>query len=147
MQHDSDQEPSGVFRSPLLYSSAILVIVAAVVGWILYSRWQENRAFAERTAAETRSQDQRTVELMGGDKFEILNLYVTPLSIDAGDTAEVCYGVANAKQVRLDPPAGPVWPSYSRCVDVTPRKDTTYTLTAVDAAGNSKTATVTLRVH
>jgi hypothetical protein len=147
MQHDSDQEPSGVFRSPLLYSSAILVIVAAVVGWILYSRWQENRAFAERTAAETRSQDQRTVELMGGDKFEILNFYVTPLSIVAGDTAEVCYGVANAKQVRLDPPAGPVWPSYSRCVDVTPRKDTTYTLTAVDAAGNSKTATVTLRVH
>jgi hypothetical protein len=147
MQHDSDQEPSGAFRSPLLYSSAILVIVAAVVGWILYSRWQENRAFAERNAAQTRSQDERTVELMGGDKFEILNFYVTPLSISVGDTAEVCYGVANAKQVGLDPPAGPVWPSYSRCVDVTPRKDTTYTLTAEDAAGNSKTATVTLRVH
>jgi hypothetical protein len=147
MQYDSDQEPSGIFRSPLLYSSAVLVVVAAVVGWIFFSRWQENRAFAERAAQQTRLQDQRIVDAMGGDTFEIMNFYVTPLSIEAGESAEVCYGVANAKQVHLDPPVGPVWPSYSRCLDVTPRKDTTYTLTAEDAAGNTKTATVTLRVH
>jgi hypothetical protein len=147
MQHDSEQESSGAFRNPLLYSSAILVVVAAVVGWILFSRWQENHAYAERAAQQTRAQDQRTVELMGGDTFKILNFYVTPVSIANGESAEVCYGVANAKQVRLDPAAGPVWPSYSRCLDVAPHKDTTYTLTAEDAAGNTKTATTTLHVH
>ena len=147
MQNDSDQEPSGVFRNPLLYSSVVLVVVAAVVGWMFFSRWQENRAYDERASQRTRAQNQRTVELMGGDKFEILDFYVSPVSIEAGESAEVCYSVANAKQVRLDPPAGPVWPSYSRCLDVAPHKDTTYTLTAEDAAGNTKTATTTLRVH
>ena len=147
MEPKFDQEPPSVFRSPLLYSSAILLVVAAVVGWIFYSRWEENRAYDEQAAEKTREQDQRTVELMGGDNFEILDFYVTPVSIDAGETAEVCYGVANAKQVHLDPPVGTVWPSYSRCLYVTPHKDTTYTLTAEDAAGNTKTATTTLRVH
>jgi hypothetical protein len=147
MEPKFDQEPPSVFRSPLLYSSAILLVVAAVVGWIFYSRWEENRAYDERAAEKTREQDQRTVELMGGDNFEILSFYVTPVSIGVGETAEVCYGVSNAKRVSLDPPAGPMWPSYGRCVDVTPRKDTKYTLTAEDAAGNTKTASVTLRVH
>lgn len=147
MKNDSGEEKFGAFRNPLLYSTAILVIVAGVVGWNFYSRWSENRAFAERAAEQTREQDQHIVEAMGGDTLAILNFYVTPMSIHAGESAEICYSVANAKQVTLDPPAGPVWPSYSRCVDASPRADTTYTLTAVDAAGKTKTAKITLRVH
>ncbi len=37
--------------------------------------------------------------------------------------------------------------SYSQCVDVTPTKDTTYTLTAEDAAGHVKTETLTVKVR
>ena len=40
-----------------------------------------------------------------------------------------------------------MWPSYARCVDVTPKKDTTYTLTIADAAGNTKSATVAVKVR
>jgi hypothetical protein len=147
MPHDSDKETSSVFRSPLLYSTAILVIVAAVVGYIFFSRWETDRAAAASAAEKTREQDQHIVDAMGGDNLEIMNFYTSPISIHSGDTAEVCYGVANAKQVTLDPPAGAVWPSYSRCIDVSPRADTTYTLTAQDAAGHTKTATVTLHVR
>jgi hypothetical protein len=147
MRNHSDQHRSGIFRSPLLYSTTLLVAVAAGVGYIFLSRWEDDRAAVERAAEKSRAQDQHIVEAMGGDNFEILNFYTSPLSIHPGETAELCYGVANAKSVQIDPPAGAVWPSYSRCVDVSPRTDTTYTLTAQDAAGHTKTASLTLLVR
>jgi len=87
------------------------------------------------------------VETLGGNKFDILNFYASPGKIRRGESAQLCYGVSNAKTVRLDPPAGDVWPSYSRCFDVTPSKDTTYTLTADDGQGNTKTASLTIEVR
>ena len=54
---------------------------------------------------------------------------------------------SNAKKVTLDPPAGPVWPSYARCLDVSPTKTTTYTLTASDDAGHSTSQTFTVKVQ
>ena len=147
MRSESDQERSRIFRSALLYSTTLLVAVAAAVGYIFLSRWEDNRAAVGRAAEKSRAQDQHIVEAMGGDNFEILNFYISPLSIHPGETAELCYGVANANSVQLEPPAGAVWPSYSRCVDVSPRADTTYTLTAEDAAGHTKTASITLLVR
>jgi hypothetical protein len=148
MSDNPEPEKSSALRNPLIYSTTLLVIVAAVIGWIFYSRWEENRALAEQAAEKTRAQDQQTVEMMGGDNLEIRNLYVTPGTIHSGQSADICYSVANATQVQLDPPATEgVWPSYSRCVAVTPQKDTKYTLTAEDAAGDKKTATVTLSVR
>ena len=55
-------------------------------------------------------------------------------------------GVANAKTVKLEPQENPVWPSYSRCVDVKPTKTTTYTLTIDDSAGNTKTQSLEVKV-
>ena len=147
MRSHSDQERSGIFRNPLLYSTILLVAVAAGVGYIFLSRWEDNRAAVERAAETARAQDQHIVDAMGGDNFEILSFYTSPISIHPGESAEVCYGVANAKSVQIDPPAGAVWPSYSRCVAVSPRTDTTYTLTAQDAAGHTKTVSVTLLVR
>lgn len=91
--------------------------------------------------------DQRSVEMLGGNRFEILQFYAVPGVIRRGQTAQLCYGVSNAKTVRLEPPSGAVWPSFSRCVSVAPSKDTTFTLTAVDAAGHSKTASVVVHVR
>jgi hypothetical protein len=147
MRDDSNQERFGAFRNPLLYSTTLLAIVALVVGYIFFSRWEDDRAAAERAAEKAREQDQHIVDAMGGDNFEILNFYVSPMSIHPGESAELCYGVANAKQVSLDPPVAAVWPSYSRCIEVSPRADTTYTLTAEDVAGHTKTATITLLVR
>ena len=55
--------------------------------------------------------------------------------------------VANAKTVTLEPQSNPVWPSYARCVDVAPTKTTTYTLTISDAAGHTKSQSLTVTVH
>jgi hypothetical protein len=56
--------------------------------------------------------------------------------------------VSNAKAVKIEPEAEePVWPAYSRCVHVSPRKDTTYTLTIEDGAGHTKSATLEIRVR
>jgi len=147
MLNDRDSERPSAFRSPLLYSTVMLVITALVVGWIFFSRRRENRAFDERAAEKVREQDARTVQLMGGDTLQIQYFYGSPATIRRGEKAQLCYGVANAKQVSLDPPVREVWPSYGQCVDVSPKRDTTYTLSVQGAAGNTKTAKATISMR
>lgn len=146
-----DQEQKSIFKNPLIYSSALVVVVGVVVGGIMLSRWLDNRDIdrraAQERAAKQREMDRLAIEQLGGKEFAILNFYATPGAIRRGETSQLCYGVANAKTVKLEPQSSPVWPSASRCVDVSPTKDTTYTLTIQDASGNTKTATVEVKVH
>jgi hypothetical protein len=146
-----DPPKKSVFKNPFLYSGTALVIVALVVVGILVSRWKENRDLEER-AKQTKTQKQQeqdriALEQMGGKELAIQNFYATPGTIRRGETVQLCYGVANAKTVKLEPQSNPVWPSYSRCVDVTPAKSTTYTLTIADAAGNTKSQTLEVKVR
>jgi hypothetical protein len=83
---------------------------------------------------------------MGGRELGIQSFYGSPGVVKRGETAQLCYGVANAKTVTLEPQSEPVWPSYSRCVDVKPTKTTTYTLTAQDANGHSVTQSLEIKV-
>ncbi len=127
------------------------MLVFLYVVWIFFSRWQENRSI-QRHAREEQSQkqltqDRQTVERMGGKDLAIQSFYASAGEIHRGETLQLCYGVANAKTVKLEPQDNPVWPSYSRCVEVAPRKDTTYTLTVQDAAGNTKTQSLDVKVH
>jgi cytochrome oxidase Cu insertion factor (SCO1/SenC/PrrC family) len=144
-------ETKSIFKNPLLYSSFALAIVALVVGWIVLSRWQENKRI-DRQTAEMRSEKQRendraALDQFGGKTLDIQSFYASPGAIHRGETVQLCYGVANAKTVRLEPQPNPVWPSYSRCVDVTPTRTTTYSLTIQDAAGNTKTQSVEVKVE
>ncbi|HLW99712.1 MAG TPA: hypothetical protein VKR82_13775 [Candidatus Acidoferrales bacterium] len=146
----TENSPHSVFRNPLLYTSALLLLGLVYVGVVFLARWQEDRDIARRVElkkAQERANAQRDFESLGGNNFEILNFYVSPAAIRRGDVAELCYSVSNTKTVHLDPPAGNVWPSLNRCVDVSPKKTTTYTLTAEDAGGHTKTSTVTLPVQ
>ena len=145
-----EPQTNSIFKNPLLYSSFGLAIVALVVGWILFSRWQENKRI-DRQSAEARSEKQRendraALDQFGGKELDIQSFYASPGAVHRGESVQLCYGVANAKTVTLEPQPNPVWPSYSRCVDVTPRKTTTYTLTVSDAAGNTKSQTVEVKV-
>jgi hypothetical protein len=147
-------EPAPEKRSPLknpyVYSSIGFLIVLLYVGWVFFSRWHENRgierAAAEKQAAIQQQQDRTTVEEMNGKELAIQNFYGSPGVVKKGESVQLCYGVANAKTVTLVPQDNPVWPSYSRCVDVKPVKTTTYTLTATDANGKSVTSTVEIKV-
>jgi len=146
-----DPQKKSAFKNPFLYSWAVLAIAALVVGWILFSRWQENRGLEKRAKEERtqkqQEQDRIALEQFGGKELAIKNFYASPGAIRRGETVQLCYGVANAKTVKLEPQSNPVWPSYSRCVDVTPNKSTTYTLTIVDAAGNTRTQTLKVKVR
>jgi hypothetical protein len=145
------QQSKPLFKNPKLYTSAAIVIVAFVVGWIFFSRWFENRAIENREKQERTQkqleQDRVTLEQLGGKELAIQSFYATPGMVRRGETVQICYGVANAKTVTLEPQSNPVWPSHSRCVDVKPVKTTTYTLTIADASGNTKTQTLEVQVR
>jgi hypothetical protein len=143
-------ESKNIFRNPLLYSSIVLAVVAIVVSWIVFSRWSDNRQI-ERHAAQEKQEKQResdriALDQMGGKTLDIQAFYANPGAVHRGETVQLCYGVANAKNVRLEPQPNPVWPSYARCVDVKPTKTTTYTLTIDDGAGNTKTQSLEVKV-
>lgn len=143
-------ESTSRFRKFFTHSWLALAIVALGVAWIFYVRWQTNRDIdaraAQKAAAEQRENAARSVEMMGGSKFDILNFYAAPGAVRRGDSFQLCYGVSNAASVKLDPPVGSVWPSLSRCLSVTPKKTVTYTLTATDSAGHTKTASLIVTV-
>lgn len=78
------------------------------------------------------------------DPVRILRFYATPQNPFKGEKTMLCYSVENAKQVTLDPPVDRVWPALSRCVEATPAKSTTYTLTASRGSATvSQSVTVT----
>ena len=151
MLAQSGSPSKSVFKDPRLYSTSVFVIAVLVVGWIFFSRWQENRVIEKRTERERtqkqQEQDRITLEQLGGKELAIQNFYATPAVVHRGEPVQLCYGVANAKTVRLEPQSNPVWPSYSRCVDVTPTKTTTYMLTIADAAGNTKSQSLEVTVR
>jgi len=142
-----ESKPFKGFRNPLIYTSILTVVVLIYLGMTFLSRRQQNRELEEQAKAKQRQQDSQTVENLGGNRFEILNFYALPGRIHRGDEAQLCYGVSNAKTVTINPPVEGVWPSLNRCINISPKKSTTYTFTAQDAAGNSKTASLTLEVR
>ncbi len=147
-QPESRATPRQGMRYYMIGSAIVLALAICYVGWTFFSRWQQNRAIAEKAAASKRTQDQQTFQSMGGNSFEILGFYANPPAISRGDSASLCYSVSNAKSVTLDPPSNVrVWPAYERCVSVSPSKTTTYTLTAADAAAHTKSAQATIEVH
>ena len=122
-----------------------------VVLWILYSRWQENqnieRRAREEKSSKQRESDRATLEQLGGKELAIQSFYVSPGAVHKVESVHLCYGVANAKTVKLEPQPNAVWPSYARCVSVTPAKSTTYTLTIGDDAGQTQTQTLMVKVE
>lgn len=139
------------FKNPSLYTSVLVVIVVLVVAWTLFSRWRENRAYDQQQKQEQLERqhkaDQAAIEQLGGNELTIQMFYVSPATIHRGETAQLCYGVANAKTIAIQPSAGEVWPSHSRCLDVTPHKTTTYELTISGASGAKQNQSVTLTVR
>jgi hypothetical protein len=147
----SQSRTKSALRNPLLYSSIAIGIALLYVGWIFFSRWQENQAIEQKTkeekAQKQRENDRAALELLGGRELAIQMFYASPGAIHRGESTQLCYGVANAKTVKLEPQSNPVWPSLSRCVGVAPAKTTTYTLTIEDASGNTKSQTLEVIVH
>lgn len=133
-------------RKVLPFMTVLVVLAAARTGWIFYQRYNAGKAEAERTERKKREEARQVTEMLGNGRVKILNLSLDPPVIRIGGESELCYGVSNAKSVTIEP-IGAVDPAYARCMKVTPKRDTAYVLTAKDAAGNTETATLKLRVY
>jgi hypothetical protein len=141
----TDAKKSLFGRVPLIMP-IFIVIAALYAGWIFYSRWntarEEHRAAAIREVESAR----KDIEINGGSQLKITMLYSSVDVVRKGQPVQICYGVVNAKNVAFDPPIEGVWPSMNRCVDVSPKKSTTYTLNADDGAGHSDKAQISVQV-
>ena len=139
-----------VLRNLWMGFGVVALVVLVYVGYTLWARHTENAdlAYKQRAAqsAAQRESDATAVEELGGADFKIMAFYASPGFIHRGDTVDMCYGVSNAKTVKLDPPEAKVWPSANRCVQVTPKKTTTYTLTIDDGKGNTANQQLTITV-
>jgi hypothetical protein len=151
MVSDPVSRPKSILRNPLVYSSAVLVVASLSVAFVVISRWQDRRNIERKAAQELaekkHEQDRMAVEQLGGKEFLILSFYASPTVIRRGQTAQLCYGVANAKSVKLQPETQPVWPSVAHCVDVSPTKSITYKLTIEDGAGKTLSQDVEVKVR
>ncbi|MDP9147647.1 MAG: hypothetical protein M3N22_08295 [Acidobacteriota bacterium] len=148
---EQQQENKSPLKNPYVYSSLLIFIVLIYVGYIMYSRRESSREFervqTEKSTEQRREEDRKAIEQLGGSELAIQSLYVMPATIHRGEKAQLCYNVSNAKAVSLDPPEGTVWPSHSRCLDLSPKKTTTYKLTITGAAGQTVDQSVELKVR
>ena len=151
MLSNPNSDSKTVRKNPLLYSSIVTGIALLYVGWIFFSRWEQNRYIDRKSREEKRQkqlQDDRiALEQFGGKELAIQSFYASPGAIGRGEAVQLCYGVANAITVKLEPQPNEVWPSYARCVTVSPARTTTYTLTVTDISGNTKTQSLQVQVR
>ena len=151
MNSDPQKQHNAPLKKPLVYAFIGIVVVAAYVAFLVLSRHEAARDFNRRNAEildeQHRAEDRLTLEQLGGSEFGIRALYVDPSVIRRGESAQICYDVANAKSVSLDPPVATVWPSHTRCFEVSPKRTTTYTLTITDATGKTATKEVQVQVR
>ena len=83
----------------------------------------------------------------GESATRILQFYAAPGEITAGEQASLCYGVENARAVRIEPEVEKLRPALSRCFPVSPAQDAEYTLLVEGADGQrlSKSARVIVK--
>lgn len=133
-------------RKAYRFTWMLAVLIALYLGWTFYVRWSDNRAFRQRMEEFNTSQETTISKSYGGGELTILGFYATPPAVHPGETAQLCYSVASAESVRIEPHVDNVWPSISRCVTVTPTEETIYKLIAQDAEGNTKTVETTVEI-
>jgi len=150
MAEPPETKKPNALRNLWMGFGGVLLIVLAFVGYTMWSRKTQDAdlAYKQQAAktAQQRESDAAAVEELGGSDFKILAFYASPGLIHRGETVDMCYGVSNAKTVKLDPPEGNVWPSANRCMQVTPKKTTTYTLTIDDGKGKTANQQLTVTV-
>lgn len=115
-------------------------------GWILYNRGAENRRIESQSEQKRARQDAQLLEKLGGSELKVVTFYANPPVVKQGAKGLLCYGVVNAKEVRIEPAVPDVGPALSRCVEVSPTKTTEYNLIAVDAKGTEARSTTTVTV-
>ena len=135
-------------ESVLPYTTIAVIIAALYVAWVFYSRWDSNRKAQQEIAAkQAEARKQQVEEIYGSGEIKFTTFGASSAVLRRGETTQLCYGVLNAKTVKLDPPVEEAKPTAYHCLDISPKKTTTYTITAGDAKGNKKSESITVEVR
>jgi len=139
--------PFQMIRKMLPYTAAAACLAMIYVGWVFYSRSNENSEWQKQADQKYIEQAQKNYEMYGSGQLKILLFYAVPAVVTRGGAAQLCYSVGNASTVKIDHGVEEIKPSLNRCVPVQPIHSTTYTLSAADDAGHQATQSVTLEVR
>ncbi|HEY2019041.1 MAG TPA: hypothetical protein VGH38_36295 [Bryobacteraceae bacterium] len=77
----------------------------------------------------------------------ITQFYASVGSLTKGQKALLCYGVENAKSVKISPTLQGVYPALSRCMEILPEHTTHYMIMAEGFDGQVATRSFTLAVQ
>ena len=131
----------------LPYTTVLVILVAVWVAWILYSRHGESaRAQAEIEAKQEQARKETNDLIFQHGELTFTTFEAADGTVRPGQKTELCYGVVNAKSMKIDPPIEQIKPSSRHCMEIAPQKTTTYTITADDGAGHSKSLSLTVHV-
>src|SRR5690242_6619479 len=111
------QAPPPKRRSPLEallpYTSVAVIVAALWVVWTFYSRHEANiRAQREIEAKQEAARKRVVDQIYGSGEIRFTAFSADTGTLRRGDRTQLCYGVLNAKSVRIDPPVEAIKPSY-----------------------------------
>src|SRR5579883_1039151 len=115
---------------------AVLAPPLALLIFVYVSRAISNYHWT-RTHRPTAAENPEFARTYFGADVRILQFYAREGTVTEGDRTVLCYGVVNAKAVRLEPPIDNVYPAVNRCIDAAPGRQTQYTLTAEGPDGRT----------
>jgi hypothetical protein len=144
----AEQKSKGIAASILPYTTILMFVIAGYVGWTFYSRRQDAKAAQQKAEAEKAAMNKKVVDqVFGSGDVKLLTFSISPIRLQRGQSAHMCYGVSNAVSVEIEPHVEDTKPSYNHCFDISPKKSTTYTLTAKDKAGHVETGSLTVTIQ
>lgn len=120
-----------------------LSLAVARVGWV----WLVRHDARLRMEGATQTRHQQSSQSPDDDNgtLGITQFYARSGAMTEGDSNVVCYGVRNARSVRIEPPVRDLTPALNRCFPIEPQQDTTYRLVAEGADGSQ--ASQSFQVH
>ena len=127
----------------------LIPLAAAVIyaGGTIYRRSSENRKLEQAAVRSEAEADRKVVDQLGGGALKLLVFYANPPVLARGAKTLLCYGVASAKTVTIEPHVADVKPALSQCVEAHPQATTKYTLTAGDGQGRKDSRTIEVIVR
>jgi hypothetical protein len=135
-------------RKVVAYTWIAVLVAGLYVGWVFYSRRRRTAADQRKVQEQKQAEADRVNKLIfGSGEVQLTTFVAEPGILRRGETAELCYGVANAVRVELTPAVEQAKPTYRHCVEIAPKSTTTYTIKATDSKGNSKSASLTVQVR
>ena len=106
----------------------------------------ENTTYTLTAEGDSGAAYKQVTVTLGAAKAKIIEVRVSALDVKIGSPVSICYKVANAKSVKIEPHTAPSATSPTCGID-NPKRTTTYTVTAIGAAGDQDQERVTVKVH